>query len=187
LKVLVIYYSESGQTEKIANVIFNAVKEEHEAELKKLLRVDVNNLNSYDLVFIGTPCHDSDLAKPTIEFLSKLPDNPRFKLAGFYTHACMPPEASEEYNALFERWVGKCQPTFERITNVKEIDLLGIFRCMGAAVPPIEQFIHSEIVTDEKLWKEVLPIIRASPNAEDIENARKFALKIIKHMKENQI
>ncbi|MBN1330924.1 MAG: hypothetical protein JXA54_15740 [Candidatus Heimdallarchaeota archaeon] len=43
----------------------------------------------------------------------------------------------------------------------------------------IEKFIHRQIITDKDEWEDYLPDIRTRPNEEDIENARKFALKIL--------
>lgn len=182
MKILVTYYSETGQTEKIANVIFDAVKEKHETQLQKLKDVNKKKLDEFDLVFAGTPCHGSDLAKSFQKFLKNMPSQSRFKLAGFLTHACLPPETSEKDKKLFERWVGKCDITFKELTGEKNIDFQGYFRCMGAASPGIEKFIHKRIITDKDEWEEYLPNLRTRPNEEDLENARKFALKILKQV-----
>ena len=179
MKILTVYYSETGQTEKIARAINNAVPENNESSIEKLKKINVDSLADYDLVFIGGPCHDADLAKPVKKFLNKIPSNPKFKLAGFFTHSCLPPESGEEDKLLFQRWVGKCAPTFEKIAAEKKIAFQGYFRCMGAASKLIENFIHRKIITDEKKWAEYLPDLRMRPNTEDIENAQKFALKIL--------
>ena len=50
---------------------------------------------------------------------------------------------------------------------------------MGKASPPIEHFIHQEIVTDEDEWNEYLPELHKHPTPEDMENAKKFAKKMI--------
>ena len=182
MKILVTYYSQTGQTKKIAKVIHEAVAEKHESTLKKLSKVSVDNLNDYDLVFAGAPCHHSDLAAKLKKFLSSIPPNPSFKLAGFFTHACLPPENSEEDKLLFERWVGKCAPTFEQVVQEKNISFLGYFRCMGAASKMIEIFIRREIITDKNKWEEYLPDLRASPKAEDLANARAFALNVLQQI-----
>ena len=182
MKILVTYYSETGQTEKVANIIYEAMKEEHETKIMKLKDVDKKKLDEFDIIFAGTPCHGSDLAKSYQKFLKSIPSQPKFKLAGFLTHACLPPETSEKDKILFERWVGKCESTFEKLTGEKNIDFQGYYRCMGAASPGIERFIHKRIITDKEEWKEYLPELRTRPNEEDLENARKFALKILKQI-----
>ncbi|MFW9923085.1 MAG: flavodoxin family protein [Candidatus Thorarchaeota archaeon] len=180
MKILVTYYSQTGQTEKVAKAIFEAVKEKHETQLLKIKDLKKVNLNDYDLIFAGTPCHSSDLAKAYQKFLKNIPSQPKFKFAGFLTHACLPPETSEKNKKLFEEWVGKCEISYTQLTNEKNIASLGFFRCMGAASFMIEKFIHNQIITDEDEWKEYQPDLRTRPNAEDLENARKFALQILK-------
>ncbi|MCK4434827.1 flavodoxin domain-containing protein, partial [Candidatus Bathyarchaeota archaeon] len=45
MKVLVTYYSETGNTEKIARAIYEEVSKEHEAYLKKINEVTADALN----------------------------------------------------------------------------------------------------------------------------------------------
>jgi flavodoxin len=48
LKTLVVYYSQTGNTEKIANAIFKSIKNE-----KHLMKIsDLINPDDYDLMFI---------------------------------------------------------------------------------------------------------------------------------------
>lgn len=179
MRILTVYYSKTGQTEKIARAIYTTVAEKHDSSIEKIKDINVDSLADYDLVFIGGPCHSTNLAKPVKKFLNKMPQNPKFKLAGFFTHSCLPPESGEEDKLLFQKWVGRCAPTFEKIAIEKKIDFQGYFRCMGAASKGVEKFIHRKIITDKKKWAEYLPELRTRPNAADIENARKFALNIL--------
>lgn len=87
LKVLVGYYSETGNTEKIAKTIYEESSKEHDAHLKRINDINADMLNDYDLVFLGSACHSSDLAPPVKEILKALPKSPKFKLAGFFTHS----------------------------------------------------------------------------------------------------
>jgi len=47
---------------------------------------------------------------------------------------------------MYEQWAGRCAETFERISRQKGFNLLGYFHCQGAPSPPIEEFIHNEIM-----------------------------------------
>ena len=87
MKVLVVYYSETGNTEKIAKVIYEEASKEHKAHLKKTYEITVDILNNYDVVFLGSACHSADLSTPIKRILDNIPYSPRFKLAGFFTHA----------------------------------------------------------------------------------------------------
>ncbi len=71
------------------------------------------------------------------------------------------------------------QSSFENACKDKNIEFLGCFNCQGKASPPIENFIRQEIITDEDEWNEYLPDLRKHPDANDIENAKKFAQEIL--------
>jgi len=178
MKVLVVYYSQTGNTEKIAKVIHEEISTKHETDLKKLNKITSDFLNGYDLVVVGAPCIDSDLANPLKTFLNDLPISPKFKLAGFYTHATFMTD-DDGQGGLFSKWAGKCLMTFEQVCKSKQIPFIGDFHCMGKANPMIEQFIHQEIITDEKEWETYLPDLKTRPNENDMENARQFAQDII--------
>ncbi len=160
----------------IAEAIHEVFSTGEEADITTLRRVDYVTLNQYDLVVVGAPCHDSDLAPPLKGFLENLPDSPKFKLAGFFTHAT---HMSYQNGELFERWAGRCHQTFENTCNSKNIDFLGYFNCQGKASPPIEGFIRQEIIHDDDEWNEYLPELRKHPDTTDIENAKKFASDIL--------
>ena len=60
----------------------------------------------YDIVFIGSPCHHADIVKPVKKFLKKIPNQSKFKLAGFITHSCFPPEKGGIFVEMFATfWV----------------------------------------------------------------------------------
>ena len=56
LKVLIIYFSQTGNTEKIAETIKKGIlKSGNTCETKKIIEVDIDKLENYDLIGIGTP------------------------------------------------------------------------------------------------------------------------------------
>jgi len=56
LKVLIIYFSQSGNTEKIAKKIQNGiVKSGNDCDLAKIKEANLKSLSDYDLIGIGTP------------------------------------------------------------------------------------------------------------------------------------
>ncbi|MHA1124293.1 MAG: flavodoxin family protein [Candidatus Heimdallarchaeota archaeon] len=180
MKILVTYLSLSGKTKMVADAIYSAVLEDNEAIIKKLEDTTIDELVNYDLVFIGSPCHHADIEKSVKEFLEKIPVQSKFKLAGFITHSCFPREFENgKYEALFDRWVGLSEKSFEKIVEDKELDYKGFFRCMGAAIGPIEDFIHKEIIPDKEEFEKYLPLARKSPTEVDLANAKTFAHKII--------
>ena len=134
-----------------------------------------DSLSSYDLVFLGSACHDADLATPVKMFLEAIPRSPSFKMAGFVTHATTMPTGGERDRELYEQWAGKCAESLERTSQEKDLEVLGYFHCQGAPSQPIEAFIHSTIIPDEEEWNEYVTEARKHPNEEDMEQAREFA------------
>ncbi|MHA1122549.1 MAG: flavodoxin family protein [Candidatus Heimdallarchaeota archaeon] len=180
MKTLVLYYSLSGRTKTVAEAIYVVAEKKSDAELSELKDFTGDQLDNYDLVFVGSPCHDADIAKPIKQLLENIPEKPQFKLACFVTHSCSPPEQSDYMAGLFETWVGKCTKTLDEVTSSKGINYVGYFRCMGAPSPAIENFIHTSIVTDEKEFQEYVVEARKHPDKLDVKNAQEFAEKIIK-------
>jgi flavodoxin len=180
LRILIAYFSQTGNTEKIARAIYQEViSKGHEVHLKRIDEITAEGLSDYDLNFIGSACHDADLAKPVKKVLEKIPQSPQFKLAGFVTHATHTPEGGERRRSLYEKWAGRCVESFERTSQEKGIDFLGYFSCQGAPSYPVEEFIHREIVPEKEEWEEYVSEVRKHPNEKDIENAKKFVRKIL--------
>jgi flavodoxin len=107
--VLVAYYSRTGNTRTMAKYIHSMVggdiveiqtvdpypeeyrattkqaKEELESGYKPPLTTKVDNMDSYDVVFMGSPCWWGTIATPVISFLSEYP-MPGKTLVPFMTH-----------------------------------------------------------------------------------------------------
>jgi flavodoxin len=179
MKVLIAYYSETGNTKKIAEAIYEEASSHHEVVLGRVKKLKVTQLDEYDLVILGAACHDSDLARPLKKMLAELPRNPKYKLAGFFTHATYMPGDSERNTASFDRWAAKCGPSFENTCQEKNIQFLGYFHCMGVPSKPIERFIHREIIVADDEWQEYLLEVRTHPNAQDLLNAKEFTQEVL--------
>jgi len=178
LKVLVTYYSETGNTEKIARAIYEEASKEHEVNLKKINGLIEENLNDYDLVFLGSACHSADLSVPIKRILKALPHSPKFKLAGFFTHATTTPEGSDRARELFNRWASKCVRSFEKVSKEKRIDFKGYYHCQGVPSPSIQVFIKRKVVSADE-WEEYIEEVRKHPSLEDLHKAKEFARKIL--------
>lgn len=181
MKALVTYFSQTGNTKLIAEAIYEVLSNHIHTEIGTVRSIDMDSLATYNLLMVGGPCHDSDLVQTVKGFLNRLPKAPKFRLAGFFTHATNMPD-SERNRQLFDQWAGRCQPSFEKACEAKNIDFLGIFHCQGKASAPIEHFIHQEIITDEDEWNQYLQDLRKHPTAYDVENAKKYALEILEKL-----
>jgi hypothetical protein len=81
MKVLIAYYSETGNTAQVARAIGEEIQSQgHEVHLRDLGEIAPDTLIAYDLVFLGSACHDADLARPVKQILKQIPTSPTFKL-----------------------------------------------------------------------------------------------------------
>ncbi len=181
MKILIAYYSETGNTAQVARAIGEEVTSQgHEVTLREVGAVTADTLSVYDLVFLGSACHDADLARPVKQILDQIPASPSFKLAGFATHSSLLPEGGDRDRELYERWASGCPRSFEQASQEKEISFLGYFGCQGAPSPPIEQFIRSRILTDEDEWAVYIEEARKHPDEDDLSKAKEFAHKVMR-------
>ena len=180
MKILITHFSQTGNTAKIACAICEELSSQnHEVYLKEISEITSDSLATYDLVFLGSACHDSDLAKPAKRVLERIASLPPYKLAGFVTHATQMPEEGEREQELHEKWAGNCIRTFHRVSEEKQIEFLGYFHCQGAPSPPIEAFIHNTIVTDKDEWETYVEEVKKHPDEEDLQKARGFARHVL--------
>ena len=174
MKVLVAFYSETGNTEKIARAIYEEVSKGHEAHLKKIKEITVESLNDYDLVFLGSACHSTDLAAPVKRILETFPKSPKFKLAGFFTHACTMDTCN--------KWAGKCAVSFEKASKKKEVDFKGCFNCQGVPSPPLMKSMKEGAPISKAELREYFEEVRKHPSPEDLQKAKEFARKILQEL-----
>ena len=175
MKILVAYFSETGNTKRIAEAIGEeASVSGHDVHIKSVGEITASLLDEYDVVFLGSTCHSADVAAPLKNILDGIREGSRFKLAGFVTHSTVLPEGEAWKKEMYDKWAGKCLVTFETLSKEKGIELLGFFNCQGAPNPQVETFIRKTIITDEKLWDEYIEEARKHPTADDIEAAKEF-------------
>jgi flavodoxin len=180
VKILTTCFSQTGNTAKVARAIYEAaLSQDHEVHLKEIGEITSDSLAAYDLVFLGSACHDSDLAKPVKRVLERIDSSPPFKLAGFVTHAAYTPEGGEREREVYEVWASRCYLSFHQASQEKQIEFLGYFHCQGAPSPPIEAFIHNAIVTDEDEWETYIEEVRKHPDEQDLQKAREFARHVL--------
>ena len=180
MKVLVAYYSDTGNTGLVAEAIYDeVVSEGHQADLCDADEVTGEVLDGYDLVFLGAACHDSTLAKPVLAILDEITPLPGFKLAGFATHSTLMPEGGDWERGLYERWASGCPRAFDEASLEKGIEFLGYFGCQGRPSPRIERFIRNTIVTDEAQFEEYATEARKHPDELDLRRARTFAQDVL--------
>ncbi len=175
-----MYHTLTHNTQLLANTIYERVLNNHQAEIKEINKVTPSSFNSFDLVFVGSPCHNSDLTLPVIKLLKGLSMNPDFKLAGFYCHSVYKrDDPHPEAEVMFDRWAAKGIKTFHEISKEKNVDLLGVFNCMGSPSPDIQTFIHTVITTDKNEWQIYKAEAVKHPSPTDLDAIRDFADQVI--------
>lgn len=180
MNILVACFSQTGNTAKVARAICDEeLSQGHKVHLKRIAEITPDTLNDYDLVFLGSACHDADLAKPVKRVLEGIASSPPFKLAGFVTHAAYTPEGGEREREVYKEWAARCDLPFHKTSREKQIEFLGYFHCQGAPSSPIEIFIHNTIVTDEDEWEAYIEEVRKHPGEEDLHKARDFARQVL--------
>jgi len=180
MKVLIAYYSQTGNTAKVARAIYEEVASQgHEVHLREIGEIRSADLNAYDLVLLGSACHDTDLAGPAKGILEGITNAPSFKLAGFVTHATLMPTGGKRAEMFHEKWAANCARSFLQKSQEGQIDFLGYFSCRGAPSPPIEAFIQSAIITDKGEWEAYIEELRQHPDEQDLLDAKDFASQVL--------
>lgn len=175
MKILVAYFSETGNTKRIAEAIGEEVAAGgHDVHIKTVGEISASQVAEYDVAFLGSTCHSADVAAPLRNILDGIPKGSKPKLAGFVTHSTVMPEGGAWQKEVYEQWAGRCPATFETLCKEKGITLLGFFHCQGAPNPQIEVFIRDTVMPDEEQWAEYIEDARKHPTADDIEAAREF-------------
>jgi len=117
MRALVVYLSQTGNTRKIAEAIFDEIS--CEKEIKKL--EEVSNIDNYNIVFAGFPVWQFGPAEPAKKFLAE--HSKGKKIALFVTHAMDKNAADEKNSARLNTIIDKCK------APAAEGDLAGFFNC----------------------------------------------------------
>jgi flavodoxin I len=60
-KILVLYYSRTGNTEKMAKAVAEGAKRDGDVEVELSYHVDTESLGSYDAILVGSPTYHHDV------------------------------------------------------------------------------------------------------------------------------
>jgi flavodoxin I len=166
MKVLVSYFSQSGNTEKIAKGIWEEASQANETDLKKLEDVGTEDFAGYDFIFIGSPLHSANLAAPVKEFLTNIQAGSSQKMAGFITHfaAAYP---NQDMDGFTEPIQAACKE--------KKIEYKGCFDCQGALTESLHEPVKKKLNLSDEAWEGMLKQMTGHPNEEDVEKAKAFA------------
>jgi flavodoxin len=157
MKVLVTYYTQSGNTEKIAGAIYDGLEQQASKDIIPLK--EVQSVDEYDLIFCGFPVHSSSIPVPVEKFIKNVPQSKN--IAFFATHGSLRggPLAITAFHYA--------------ISIAPKLKVAGTFGCRGAVD---SQIIDSLIQNPEHRWWAIEAQSAAGhPDAGELDDAREFA------------
>ena len=154
-KILVTFVSLTGNTKLDAHAIYDAL----EGDKTILPSDEVQNLDDYDLIFVGFPVHSHGVPGKTEELIKKIPSGKKialFSTHGSLTGSRLSREALEHATIL-----------------ASGTRILGTFTCRGkVSLQAMEVLSKSP---EHKAWVEMSASARTHPDESDLEDARSFA------------
>ena len=172
LKILITYFSNTGNTEKVANSMKEGLTD-HNVDVIPVKGVEPKTLKSYDIVFLGSGVYASRINKSVLTLIKKaIPDLPA-KLVYFCTHMSL---------KLY-------QEPFKRINNIAKehnCEIIGKFDCVGEnlGIPSDTQLGMLKKLPEDQKEKAIndMETTKGRPNEMDLENAKNFATSLIKNL-----
>jgi flavodoxin len=156
MKTLVIYHSESGNTEKLANAIYEAL----DATDNQIAQIDeAIDFAAYDLIFVGFPVHSSSVPSKVETCLKGIPEGKL--LAIFGTHGSLRggPLAISAFHYA--------------ITLAPKARVIGTFGCRGEVKASL---IESLLKNPEyKFWALEAQSAAGHPDDADLADGKQFA------------
>lgn len=170
MKILITYYSLSGNTEKVANYIKNGL-ENYEVDLIKIDDVDPLLIKNYDLVLLGSGVYAGSVHKSVKKLIKSIEVFPP-KFALFDTHSSEDPAHHKDAFKKIKKTILK-----------NNCEIIGEFDCLGEnkGISEEQQLEHIKNLPDDKQIeaKKQLERIKGRPNQEDLKKAMDFVKTLI--------
>jgi flavodoxin len=152
---LVTYFSLSGNTRKVADAIFASLPD---AKTIKPI-AEIQDLNDYDLAFIGFPVHSHSVPIQVEKFLRRIPKDKKialFSTHGSHTGSRLSREAIEH-----------------AVVVSSQARLISTFSCRGKVSPQALEVLARS--PEHEAWAEMAASARPHPNEHDLADAANFA------------
>ncbi len=159
MKALVTYYSETGNTEKLARALYETIP--IAKEIKPIQ--EVTSAVGYDIIFCGFPVLAHSVPGKVQPFLKGLPEGQ--KIAFFSTHGSL--RGGQLPKQAFEHAIGLAS----------HATILGHFGCRGNVNQKIIDALMQK--PEHRAWAEEAQSAEGHPDKADLEDAKKFALDML--------
>ena len=159
MKALVTYYTQTGNTEKVARWIYDAIHTE-----KDIIPVqELKSVEGYDVIFCGFPVQAHSVPGKVHSLFRMLPEGQ--KIAFFCTHGSLrggqlPKQAAEHAVSL-----------------ASKAKVLGTFGCQGKVDPQVISFLQEK--PEHRAWAEEALGADGHPDETDLADVREFVGSII--------
>ena len=161
MSTLVAYVSQTGNTRKVADAIFEAIP--GDKDIKEA--ADLESLEGYDLVFFGFPIIAFGPNPDAREFLEK--NAAGIKLALFVTHGAL---ADQEG---VSDWLDKCREA------AAGADIVATFNCQGEVAQTIIDFLLTSDDPKMREFGKLGPSTKGQPDESALERARAWAKEVM--------
>jgi flavodoxin I len=158
MKILVTYFTQTGNTEKVARAIYGAIGAQ-----KQILPIDkVKDPGEYDIIICGFPVHAHSVPLPVEHFIKEIPSGR--KIALFATHGSL--RGGELATTAIEH----------AASLASTLKVLGTFSCRGKVDPKIIETLIKK--PEHRAWAETAKSAAVHPDESDLEDARHFAKRV---------
>ena len=157
VKTLVGYISQTGNTKKVAEAIYESL----EGEKTIASTNEIESLEGYDLTFIGFPMIQMGPPAGAESFIAEHGQGK--KIAMFVTHG-----AGLGLPSL-QGWLQKCRDA------AGDAELLGLFSCQGEVSQGVREAMAASGDPKLQMFARMAGLADGQPDEENLERARAFA------------
>jgi flavodoxin len=159
MKAFVTYYSQTGNTEKLARSIYDAIYID-----KELLPVQqVATAKGYDIIFVGFPVQSNSVPAAVFPLFKKLP--PGQNIALFCTHGSL--RGGQLPKQALEHAIG----------IAPHAKVLGTFGCRGKVNPQVTDALMK--LVEHRAWAEEALGAAGHPDEADLADGKEFAREML--------
>ena len=155
MKALVVYYSESGNTEKLAKAIYDGI----DIAEKEMVPISEADVKDHDVIFVGFPVQASSVPSEAETFIKRVPEGK--KLAFFVTHGSLR-GGQLAISALYHAF-----------SLALKVTVLGTFGCRGQVKPNLIDALLKN--PEHKAWAMEAQSAAGHPDQADLEDGKEFA------------